>query len=72
MRSVVFAAVLLLLAIGGMAFISNLQKGSVANGESTGSLSETTNVSNCVTGNSKGGGSCFDGALPGSLTLQAI
>jgi hypothetical protein len=67
MRSGVLAAVLLLLAIGGTAFISNLQKGSVAKGESTGRpANETTNVSNCVTGNSKGG-SCVD-VVPAGIT----
>ncbi len=66
MRSEFLAAGLLLLAIGEMAFISNLQKGSVT-GESTGrSANETTNVSSCITGNSKGG-SCVDG-VPAGIT----
>ncbi len=56
MRSVILAAVLLLVAIAGMAFISTLQKGSATSGASTERLAaETTNVSSCVTGNSKGG-----------------
>jgi hypothetical protein len=67
MRSSVLAAVLLLLAIGATAFISNLQKASVANGESTGRLAaDATNVSNCVTENSKGG-SCVNG-VPAGIT----